>query len=198
MGVAAAILAAGAGSRVGGEVPKPLLLLDGATLVFRALAAPRAAGLAPVLLVVGRDGDRVAAAAPPDVEVVWSPRWQDGISQSLHAAIEHLGLRQDVDAVCIGLADQPRVGAEAYRRLAGAHSRGAALAVATYGGARRNPVLIGRSLWPEAARLEGDAGARVLFARYGVVEVDCSDTGDPVDVDTLADLRALGEHLGAG
>ncbi len=35
-----------------------------------------------------------------------------------------------VGAVCIGLADQPLVGADAYRRLAAAHDGGASLAVA--------------------------------------------------------------------
>ena len=56
--------------------------------------------------------------------------------------------------MCVGLADQPRVGAEAYRRLVAAHAAGAELAVTTYSGERGNPVLLGRSLWPEARRLD--------------------------------------------
>jgi CTP:molybdopterin cytidylyltransferase MocA len=80
------------------------------------------------------------------------------------------------------------VGADAYRRLAGAYRGGASLAVATYHGQRRNPVLLGRTLWAKARQLDGDEGARVLMDE-GAVEVDCTDTGSAADVDTLDDLR---------
>lgn len=156
-----------------------------------ALDAARASGCAPVLLVVGREGERVAAVAPPGVVVVTSPRWHEGISQSLGAALDHLATDRGVSAACIGLADQPRVGAEAYRRLAEAGRTGAEIAVATYHGERRNPVLLARSVWAAARALTGDEGARQLMADRLVVEVDCTDTGDPIDVDTLDDLRAL-------
>jgi CTP:molybdopterin cytidylyltransferase MocA len=90
--------------------------------------------------------------------------------------------------VAVGLADQPLVGADAYRRLAGAYRDGAHVAVATYHGQRRNPVLLGRAMWAQARRLDGDEGARVLMGDEAV-EVDCTDTGSAADVDTLDDLR---------
>ncbi|MBM3660387.1 MAG: nucleotidyltransferase family protein, partial [Actinobacteria bacterium] len=110
---------------------------------------------------------------------------------SLRAALDALADDAAVEAVCVGLADQPRVGAEAYRRLAAAGEEGAILAVATYAGQRANPVLLARGVWPDACALEGDEGARQLMGRHPVVEVDCTGTGDPADVDTLDDLRAL-------
>jgi len=67
--------------------------------------------------------------------------------------------------------------------------------VATYGGERQNPVLIGRNLWPDALKLRGDTGARALMDRFPVVEVDCEGTGRPDDVDTLADLARLQREL---
>ena len=94
--------------------------------------------------------------------------------------------------MCIGLADQPRIGVEAYRRLIAAGEEGAEIAVATYGGVRQNPVLLARSVWDEARSLTGDEGARRLMRTRAVVEVDCTGTGDPADVDTLDDLRSLG------
>jgi len=102
-----------------------------------------------------------------------------------------------VGAVAVGLADQPLVGADAYRRLADAYQGGATLAVATYRGKRGNPVLLARSLWAEARRLDGDVGARALMDDHDVVEVDCTDTGDPNDVDTLDDLREAERRLEA-
>jgi molybdenum cofactor cytidylyltransferase len=187
---ATAILAAGRGSRLAGPTPKPLLTLEGRPLVRWALDAATDAGAAPVLLVVGRSGRAVGRAAPSDVVVVRARAWRRGIAHSLRAALDALA-DTAAPAVCIGLADQPLVGPDAYRRLAAAHARGARLAVATYAGARGNPVLLDRSLWPAARALRGDVGARALMADHEVTEVDCTGTGDPSDVDTLDDLRAL-------
>jgi CTP:molybdopterin cytidylyltransferase MocA len=197
---AAVVLAAGRGSRLETERPKPLLPYRGRALVAWALDAAIGSGCAPVLLVVGHEADEVAALAPAGVTVVPSPDWAEGISRSLRAALDALDGRdvlgaldgRDVTAVCVGLADQPRVGAEAYRRLVAAGERGAEIAVATYAGVRQNPVLLARSVWDDARSLTGDEGARQLMRTRAVVEVDCTDTGDPADVDTLDDLRSLG------
>ena len=177
-------------------MPKPLIELRGRPLVSWALDAATGSGLRPVALVVGHGGNAVADAAPEGVMVVRARRWRRGIARSLRAALEALDPWAQVGAVCIGLADQPLVGAGAYRRLAEAYRGGATLAVATYGGQRRNPVLLGRSVWGEARRLDGDVGARALMAGASVVEVDCTGTGSAADVDTLDDLRAAERELG--
>jgi molybdenum cofactor cytidylyltransferase len=190
--VAAALLAAGRGSRLGGDaIAKPLLELSGRRLVDWALDAALTAGTHPVLLVVGHAGDTVAATAPSTVQVVAATDWRLGIAHSLRAALDALEPHREIDAVCVGLADQPRIGPDAYRRLVAAHHQGAILAVATYAGQRANPVLLDRSLWPEAQTLRGDTGARALMSTHPATEVDCTGTGDPTDVDTLDDLRAL-------
>jgi molybdenum cofactor cytidylyltransferase len=190
--VAAALLAAGRGSRLGTDATaKPLLELSGRRLVDWALDAALTAGARPVLLVVGHARDAVAAAAPPTVQVIAAADWRLGIAHSLRAALDALEPHPEINAVCVGLADQPRVGPDAYRRLIDAHQNGATLAAATYAGQRANPVLLDRSLWPEARTLRGDTGARALMSTHTVTEVDCTGTGDPTDVDTLDDLRAL-------
>ncbi len=193
--VAIAILAAGTGSRLGGATPKPLVELGGRPLMSYALDAALGAHLHPVLLVVGHRGGRVGDAAPAGVFVVRARGFRKGIAHSLRAALDALEGWPQVGAVCIGLADQPRVGAGAYHRLAAAYDAGAALAVATYGGSRGNPVLLARSLWPEARTLTGDEGARALMATRPVVEVACDDTGDPTDVDTIDALRVMERAL---
>jgi molybdenum cofactor cytidylyltransferase len=197
-GVAIAVLAAGGGSRLGGDVAKPLVELRGRPLVSWALGAAAGSGLRPVVLVVGHDGEAVARVAGEDVLVARSRDWQHGIAHSLRAALEALEPSTSVGAVCVGLADQPLVGADAYRRLARAYQEGATLAVATYAGRRGNPVLLARPLWIEVRRLEGDVGARALMGRHDVVAVDCTGTGTPADVDTLDDLKAAEGVLGGG
>jgi molybdenum cofactor cytidylyltransferase len=191
--VAIAILAAGRGSRLGDDA-KPLALLHDRPLVSWALDAAIASGLHPVWLVTGYQGRHVAAAAPKGVDVAHNRHWRSGIASSLRSALRAIDPYAEVAAVCVGLADQPRVGPEAYRRLADAHAAGAPLAVATYRGVRGNPVLLARSLWAEANQLEGDVGARQLMQRHEVVEVSCDDTGSAVDVDTAEDLEQLNEE----
>jgi len=190
--ISAAVLAAGRGERFGGDVPKVLVPFRGKPLVVHALAAATESGLAPVVLVVGNAADAVSTMLADDtVVLVRNEQWQTGIASSLVAALRALTPCTDVDAVVVGLADQPLVGAEAYCRLAAAYDDGARLAVATYSGVRGNPVLLARERWDEAMALTGDEGARVLLRRHGATEVPCDGTGSPTDVDTPADLEAL-------
>jgi len=146
-------------------------------------------GLTPVVVVVS--DDNVEAVLAPEVRVARNQTPELGISSSLHAALHAVEPDADIDAVVVGLADQPFVGADAYRRLGRAYDDGARLAVATYGGRRANPVLVARDHWSEALELTGDEGARALLRRYGAFEVPCDGTGDATDIDTPEDLAAL-------
>jgi CTP:molybdopterin cytidylyltransferase MocA len=187
LSVAAAVLAAGRGSRLGGDASKPLLEWRGRPLVSWALDAVLASGLTPVLVVVGYRAADVRATLPAGIEMLENGDWEEGIASSLRTVLTALMTRPDVDAVCVGLADQPLVGAEAYRRVAATDGE---LVVPTYEGQPGNPVKLARSLWAEALELHGDVGARAL-ARDRAVRIDCTGTGDAADVDTLEDLERL-------
>jgi molybdenum cofactor cytidylyltransferase len=185
------VLAAGRGSRFGNESPKTLARLGERPLVAHAVESAKSSGLRPLVVVVGCSAAEVAAAAGRDVEVIENPFWAEGMSTSLRAGLASVMADRTVTAMAVALADQPRIGAEAYRRLVLAHADGAELAVATYGGKRGHPVLIGRNYFDEAMRMTGDQGARTLLAKPEVVEVPCDGTGEATDVDTPADLAAL-------
>lgn len=189
--VAGVVLAAGRGSRFGGEVPKPLARVGARSMLAHAVGAAAAGGLRPVVVVVGYRGDEVAAAAGPMARVVENPAWEEGMATSLRAALGSLLPDEAVTAAAVILADQPRIGPEAVRRVMDAHREGADLAVATYAGVRGHPVVIGRQHWSEAMALSGDVGARSLLAGHAVVEVPCDGTGDAADVDTPEDLEGL-------
>lgn len=196
MSVAIAILAAGRGSRFGGDRPKPSVTWQGIPLLGHALSAALTSGTSPVLVVVGYQAEQVMALVPAGVQVVANPQWQEGLASSLKAALVALEPVVDLAGVCIGLADQPLIGTSAYRRLIAAAHQGADLAVATYGGQRRNPVYLSRKLWPQVMQLAGDSGARQLMATHPVTEVPCDDTGDPFDIDTPGDLAHLAQSVG--
>jgi CTP:molybdopterin cytidylyltransferase MocA len=210
LSTAAAVLAAGRGSRLGGDASKPLLVWRGRPLVAWAVDAAVGSGLRPVVVVVGYRGDEVRAALTTltprtspssrtqvgaksemfDLVVVDNPEWEEGIASSMRAALTALVPVTDVDAVAIGLADQPLVSAAAYARLA-ASAGAAPIRAATYGGRPGNPVVLARSLWPEAMRLRGDSGARTLMRDGRVDRIECGDTGSAADIDTLEDLERL-------
>ena len=185
MRVAGVLLAAGEGSRFGR--PKALVELDGQTLAERGVKTLLAGGADPIFVVTG-----AAAVELDGVHTVYNQQWRTGMGSSLRAALR--ALPQDVDAVVVALADQPLVGAEAVARLITAYRAGATVAVASYEGKPRNPVLLAREHWPEViAAATGDQGARAfLHARPELVTlVECADTGRPDDIDTPADLERI-------
>jgi len=194
--LAAVVLAAGRGVRFGGDGPKQLAPLAGRPLGAYAVDAAVASGLAPVVVVVSdaRVETALRGAGGP-AAFVRNEAPERGISSSLQAALRALEPDDRVDGVVVGLADQPLVGADAYRRVAHAFADGARLAVAVYDGVRGNPVLIGREHWAEALALTGDEGARVLLRRHGAREVPCDGTGEPTDVDTPDALAAVEARL---
>jgi CTP:molybdopterin cytidylyltransferase MocA len=187
--VAGILLAAGEGSRLGR--PKALVELGGRTLAERGVAMLREGGADPVLVVTG-----AAPLSMATIHTVYNPEWRAGMGSSLAAGLRALNGEPDAGsgAAVIALADQPLVGAEAVRRLIAVYRRGAAVAVAAYGGKPRNPVLIAREHWPAVLELAtGDTGARPFLRAHPelVTLVECGDTGSPDDIDTPEDLERL-------
>jgi len=183
--VAGVVLAAGEGSRLG--QPKALVEIAGEPLVQRAAALLRDGGAAPIVVVTG-----AVSVDLPGVLAVHNPGWRSGMGSSLAAGLATVP--DSSEAAVIALVDQPLIGPEAIRRLIAAHAAGASVAVAAYGGAPRNPVLLSREHWPAVLKLAvGDAGARPFLRAYPdlVTLVECGDTGSPEDLDTRADLERL-------
>ncbi|MCG5212394.1 nucleotidyltransferase family protein [Streptosporangium sp. KLBMP 9127] len=179
------LLAAGEGRRLG--TPKAQVEFEGERLVDRGVRTLHDGGCHPVVVVLGAAILQVCGAV-----VVANPEWRSGMGSSLRAGLS--ALPPGAERVVIALVDQPRIEAEAVRRLVAAAHAGASVAVATYGGALRNPVLITREHFAEVAEVAvGDVGARAfLRARRDLVtEVPCDDVGDPTDIDTPEDLAIL-------
>jgi nicotine blue oxidoreductase len=184
-GVAGILLAAGEGSRLG--QPKALVEFGGMTLAERGVALLRDGGTTPVIVVTG-----AVVIDLPGVLTVHNPRWRSGMGSSLVTGLATVP--DSCSAAVIALADQPLVGPEAVRRLVAAQAAGVGVAVASYCGEPRNPVLLAREYWAEVTALAvGDAGARPFLRAHRdlVTHVECGDTGRPDDVDTRSDLERL-------
>lgn len=187
MTVAAIVLAAGGGSRFtasGGEGHKLVAPYLGRTVVEWAIENAAAAGLDATYVVRGATDLPVPPLARDTVQFVRNDRWRDGMATSLQAGIVR-ARRDGHHAVVVGLGDQPLVLADAWQRVAAAS--GKPIAVATYNGARGNPVRLSSLVWPLLPST-GDLGARVVMRRRPdlVLEVPCP--GGAADIDTVDDL----------
>jgi CTP:molybdopterin cytidylyltransferase MocA len=194
-GVSAIVLAAGAGSRFGGG--KLLAPFGGKTLIEATLLGLREAPVDETIVVAGNDAEGLRGFCESyGVCLVENEDWAEGMATSVKKGLASCS--PDARAAVVALADQPLVGAEAVGRLVRAYGRGASVAVATYGGERRNPALFARGVWSMLEEeLSGDEGARRFFKRHPemVTEVPCDDVADPTDVDTVEDLRRLQARL---
>ena len=207
--LAAIVLAAGRSSRMGEF--KPLLDVEGRTLLEWAVAGFRDAGIDEVLVVTGhRAGEVGAVAERAGARPVANPEFDHGMFSSACAGVAAL------DAAVLRFflvpADVPLVRPETIGRLARAARDAAAtprgapdVVYPAATGATGHPPLISATLREEiiAAGPDGPAGGlRSLLmeyiARSAIVEV--GDPGIVLDADTPDDLavireRAAGEDL---
>ncbi|MGH9117783.1 MAG: nucleotidyltransferase family protein [Acidimicrobiales bacterium] len=187
--VGAVVLAAGGGSRFSGPEHKLLAAFRGRPVVAWAVEAAVGAGLDRTAVVTGAAD--LAGAAGDEVVVIENEDWADGQATSLAAAIAWADA-EGLEAVVVGLGDQPLVRPETWRAVADAvgavGERVRPIVVATYGGRRGNPVGLDRAVWP-LLPTTGDEGARIVMRQRPdlVAELPCD--GEAVDIDTWEDLR---------
>jgi molybdenum cofactor cytidylyltransferase len=179
------ILAAGGGSRFVGEDHKLLTRWRGRPLAAWAIDHAVAAGIGPTWVVTGAVDLVAAGVVPTEVEVLVNDKWESGQATSLARAVA-AAQTAGLDAIVVGLADQPLIPPDAWRSVAAATD--APIAVASYGGRRRNPVRLAREIW-HLLPATGDEGARALIAGRPDLVLAVACEGDPADIDTLEDLR---------
>ena len=121
MSVGAVLLAAGAGSRLGGK-PKCLLELDGIPLILRQLSALEKAGVGQVVVVLGHYADLIEPVIRNlPTKIVVNPSPENGQASSVRLGLQ--ALSATLDSVIVALADQPLVEAEDISSLIEAYDR---------------------------------------------------------------------------
>jgi molybdenum cofactor cytidylyltransferase len=187
--VAGVILAAGASRRMGRN--KMLLELEGETLVRRAARRALAAGLSPVVMVLGHEAERLRAAlAGLACDFAVNPDYTGPTSGSLHKGLERLPA--DVGAAVVLLADMVLVTEQMLRDLVAAARRDAApLFVSRYGDVTAPPLLFRRSLFGELLAWTGEGCGKAVVQRH-TAEAAYLDWPRAVltDVDTPEDFAA--------
>jgi molybdenum cofactor cytidylyltransferase len=188
--VAGVILAAGTSSRMGTN--KLFLELSGTTVLRRAALTAAAAGLDPILVVLGHESKRAQVELTGlSCATIFNPEYARGMNTSLRAGIS--GVSESAPAAVVLLADMPFVTSEMIRQLVERWRVGnVPLVVSVYGDVVAPPILYASSLFPELRALDGDGcGKRVIKKHRG----EALDVSWPVsaltDLDVPADVERV-------
>ena len=196
--VGAVLLAAGAGSRLGGR-PKSLLDLGGVPLIRRQLIALSGAGVDEVVVVLGHHAESIEVAVPHfPVTLARNPAPDEGQASSVRLGLQ--ALTGKLDAVIVALADQPMINAQDITDLISAFKqRGAAsMVVPRVAGEPGNPVIFEAALRDEWLAGDADAACR-RWREANPERVHWFDTDNQryrVDIDTPEDLLRFSERTG--
>ena len=187
--LAVVLLAAGAGSRFGGD--KLLAPYRSGRLIDASLDAALAASPVEVVVVTGGGTEALEAhlaARPGAFRVVRCADWHVGMSASLKAGLAAVA---GADAVAVFLGDMPGVPEGLVAQLSAAVQAGAAAAAPVCEGRRGNPVVLGAEVLARGGELTGDRGAGPLLEGLGsrLALIPNDDKGVLFDVDRKEDLR---------
>ena len=192
------ILAAGDSTRMGS--PKALLLTpDGRTFVAAIVETFTAAGIADIVVVTGRDHDRIVEALasahlPVPPRIARNPNASRGQLSSLLTGMD-ASVTADAEAVVVTLVDVPLLAPETVRLVVSEWQRTRAPIVRPAIGARHgHPVVFDRRVFTELRSAPPDIGAKSVVRAHAdeVLNVPVTDEGCLVDVDTPRDYEALG------
>lgn len=185
--VSAIVPAAGLARRFGG--PNKLLQPFGETTVVGSTVRCLVDCGLPVIVVTGRDADKVARAIGP-ATAVYNPRYEEGLGSSIAAGIAASG---PSDGYLIALGDMPGIRSDVIERLLQEFETASAEAIlapvySSEPDRTGHPVLFAGIYRPHLERLRGDEGAKAIVKRnhdkLRLVPVD----GALPDVDQPADL----------
>ena len=180
------LLAAGAGSRFGGD---KLLhpLEDGVAIAAHAARNLIAAGLEVIAVVRWGDFPLHDMLEEEGCQVTMF----QGAPRGMGASLAHgVAQARGADGWVVALADMPRIAPDTIKKVIAALEEGASIAAPVRKGERGHPVGFGARLRDELLALDGDQGARVVVERHreAVRLVECDDPGIILDIDRKTDL----------
>jgi molybdenum cofactor cytidylyltransferase len=197
--VGAVLLAAGAGTRLGGR-PKALLELGGVPLIRRQLIALSGAGVDEVVVVLGHHAALIEPLVQDfPVTLVRNPHPELGQVSSLRLGLQALAGR--LDAVLVALADQPLIHTQDLVALIGAYKKrpeGSQVLVPQVGGEPGNPVVFSAEVREQILQGKADVGCRRWRAEHpeAVAVFETDNRRYRVDIDTAEDMERFERETG--
>jgi len=210
--ICAILLAAGQSRRMGAQ--KLLLPFDGGTVIGRIAGEILRSPVARTFVVVGADGERVAAALETvrvsrkggrsrgfprgAFSFVTNPDPDGDMLSSVRCGLR--AMESGCEAVLVALGDQPSITAELVARIVHAfRASGRGIVVPVYGGKRGHPLLFSARYGQEVLTRYDDLGLRGLLRAHpeDVLELPADSASVLSDMDYPQDyLRELGRLAG--
>lgn len=194
MTISAIVLAAGRSARFR-DGNKMLADVAGQPMIRRVLEAVAASKVQEILLVTGKDGSRIVAAAGPGRwRAVSNPEPELGLSSSIRVGLA--AVDANAKGVLIVLGDMPGVSSTLIDALIAtfeSRARSAIVYPVSGEGHQGHPVLWPAALFDELKALTGDTGAKALLSKYAhlVITIPVADGAPFLDIDTVEDLSKL-------
>ena len=187
------ILAAGNSTRMGKD-NKLLRNVGDASLVRNTAVEMLNSDVDSCSIVLGYQSDKVAEVIKDlNINLILNPFWQEGQASSLKAALNTLD--DTYSDLLIMLGDLPGVKSRHINRVIEEHlltnNRRSKITIPSFNGKKGNPVIWGRSFFPDLSNLEGDVGGRALFKHHPAA-INLLDMDDPAvvtDTDTPEDFE---------
>ena len=196
------ILAAGNSSRMGKD-NKLLRNIGGASLVRNTAVEMLKSDLDSCSIVLGYQSDKVAAVIKDlNINLILNPFWEEGQASSLKAALNTLD--SSYSDLLVMLGDLPGVKSKHINKIIEEHllanNRKSKITIPSFNGKKGNPVIWGKSFFPDLSNLEGDVGGRTLFDQHPAAinllimedEAVITDTDTPEDFKKFLDNSVQG------
>ncbi|MDQ3327820.1 MAG: nucleotidyltransferase family protein [Chloroflexota bacterium] len=172
---------------------KQLLRLGTTTFLQHTLQVAACSHLDEVVVVIAPAlADHCSLDGSSEVRRVVNPTPEDGQSSSLRLGLA--SLTPECSGALVLMCDQPGVTVRLVNHLLEAwRAQPNGALVPTYHRKRGTPALLGAELWPLAAQLTGDTGARVLFRAHPemVRTIEVGHLGTPEDINTPAEYAGM-------
>ena len=195
--MAGIVLAAGTSTRMGQN--KLFFALEGETILRRAVGRATAAGLDPVIVVLGYEADRARhELAGLPCRTVVNPDYERDINLSLRTGLA--ALPAEARAAVVMLADMPFVTTSMIATLVERYRKSTSpLVISDYAGVNAPPMLYDRSLFPELEAMEGEGcGKQVVRRHKSEAEAVPWPAAALADLDVPDDYERVKAQLAAG
>jgi molybdenum cofactor cytidylyltransferase len=185
--ITALIMAAGQSKRMG--EPKMLLPWGKMTVLEKVIATFKAAGVDDILVTTGGDREKVEALVRDSVQTVFNPNYVKGeMLSSVQAGLARL--KPGVEAVLIGLGDQPQVQEESVRLVIDEYRKSdVSIVVPSYKMRRGHPWLVTHAYWDEILSMRSPETLRDFLNNHTdeIRYVEISNNSILQDLDTPKD-----------
>ena len=204
--IRAIVLAAGASSRMGQAKAALPLGQTGETVVARVVRTLLAGGVPDVTVVAGAHIDAVrmampvfpdltAGSAPPRARVIEHSAWQLGQLSSLLAGLDAIDSPL-LEGALMTLVDVPLVQPSTVALVIAEWRRTRAAIVRPADGERHgHPVIFDRSVFSDLRAADPSVGAKAVFAKHTVLNVEVKDPGAYIDLDTPGDYETYARRI---